>query len=323
MSERTVLQKLGDDARPLYERFWEIIGPYQNELWGYCRKLAGNPWDGEDLYQDTLLKMFTSLSSLSHREQPIHPRAFLFRVATNHWIDINRKRRMPTEEWTDGPASDSDSLSDVDMSLEVREAFETLLASLPPRQAVILVLMDSLQFTAREAAEILGTTEGAIHAALFRARESLRKLAANGTARVEPHYLSSPRPDPSLVDRYVSCFNRRDFQGIANLLAENAVYSFVAQASKEYGKGVIMQASHNPSHYERADLQAFVMELWGRQAVIFCRTTQEGTPEALNEIMAAETEDGHIISLNGYYFCPQFMEAAAAQLGLPREEESC
>jgi hypothetical protein len=57
------MQKLGDATRPFFETFWGIIAPYQDELWNYCRKLAGNPWDGEDLFQDTILKMFTSLST--------------------------------------------------------------------------------------------------------------------------------------------------------------------------------------------------------------------------------------------------------------------
>ncbi|WP_127529860.1 sigma-70 family RNA polymerase sigma factor [Paenibacillus kobensis] len=320
---RTELQKLGDETRPYYEKFWGIITPYQDELWRYCRKLAGNPWDGEDLFQDTILKMFTSLSSLSHREQPVHPRAFLFRVATNHWIDICRKRKMQSEKQQDSPAAAEEL--DIETPLDIRDAFETLLAHLPPRQTVVLVLVDAFQFTVREAADIVGTTEGAVHAALFRARGTLRQLAAKENAEGEDAGRASlaPKPDPALVERYVSCFNSRDFQGIADLLADNAVYSFVTQSSKEYGKSAIMKASHNPSHYERRDLQAFVMELWGRQAAVFCKVRPDGTPEALNEVIALETEDDHIVYLSGYFFCPSFMEAAALQLGLPREEWQC
>jgi RNA polymerase sigma-70 factor (ECF subfamily) len=80
MTEKTELQMLGDETRPFFEKFWGVIAPYQNELWNYCKKIAGNPWDGEDLFQDTILNMFTSLSSLSHRSQPIHPRFFCFEL---------------------------------------------------------------------------------------------------------------------------------------------------------------------------------------------------------------------------------------------------
>jgi RNA polymerase sigma factor (sigma-70 family) len=317
MSEKTELQLLGDETRPYFERYWKIIEPFQHELWNYCKKITGNPWDGEDLYQDTLLKMFTSLSSLSHREQPIHPRSFLFRVATNHWIDICRKRKVKTEDWSDNLllASTSDSTA----SMEIEGAFETLLKYLPPRQTVVLVLVDAFQFTAREAAEVIGTTEGAIHATLHRARANLRKLADKESNPYEQKSATESSVHPTLLNRYVSCFNKRDFQGIADLLAEDAVYSFVAQGSKEYGKNSIMTRSHNPAHYERRDLRAFVHQLWGKQAIIFYQLSEQGDPIALNEVLTIESEDNHIVSMKGYFFCPQFMEIASRELGVPRE----
>ena len=262
--------------------------------------------------------MFTSLSSLSHREQPIHPRAFLFRVATNHWIDQCRKRKIIFEEWQEARTASAEP--EVGLSLEIRDAFETLLAFLPPRQTVIVVLVDAFQFSTREAAEILGTTEGAVHAALFRARTNLRRMAMDGVEARRMNPDSASKPDPALVERYVSCFNSRNFQGIADLLADNAVYSFVAQSSKEYGKHTIMNASHHPRHYEREDLKALTMTLWGKQVVALCIVARDGTPVALDEVIAIETEDNLIVRMNGYYFCPQLMNLAALEWGLKRNE---
>lgn len=315
MDEKTPLQTLGEETRPLFVKFWREIQPYQSELWSYCRKLTGNPWDAEDLFQDTTLKMFTSLSALSHRMQPIHPRAWLFRVATNHWIDVCRKRKVRFEEW-------SDNLPDTvtpGPSVEIRGAFEALLEHLPPRQTAILVLVDAFRFTGREAAEILGTTEGAVHSALYRARALLREIASRENAQ---HSASAAGtvPAPALVDRYVTCFNRRDFRGIADLLAEHAVYSFVTQSSKEYGKNTIMNASHNPERGRPDDLRAVVRELWGRPAVVVFKVSGDGVPVALVDVMTIETEDNRIVGINCYFFCPQFMAAAAVELGLPRDD---
>jgi RNA polymerase sigma factor (sigma-70 family) len=315
VAEKAPLQRIGEEAQPLMAQFWRVVDPYRSELWAYCRKLTGNPWDAEDLFQDTFLKLFTTLSALSHREQAVHPRAFLFRVATNHWIDLCRKRRVRLEAWTEELADEGDA----SQSIEVQGAFERLLQFLPPRQAVILVLCDAFQFTGREVAEIIGTTEGAVHAALCRARSTLRALA-----KVDPRGDgdgAGPEraPDPALVGRYVDCFNRRDFQGIAALLAEHAVYSFTAQGSKEYGKATIMDHSHSPAHERPADLRAVSTILWGRPVVLFFRHSREGQPVALHDVMQIATEEQWIIELQGYYFCPEFMAAAAAELGLPRD----
>lgn len=314
MPTKTPLQSLGEEAQPLLAQFWRVIDPYRSELWAYCRKLTGNPWDAEDLFQDTFLKMFTSLSALSIREQAIHPRAFLFRVATNHWIDICRKRRLRLEPWTEEMADPVDA----GPSVELQGAVELLLQTLPARQAAIVILIDGFQFTGREAAELIGTTEGAIHAALCRARSTLRTTAQREREGEQP--AMTHKSDQALVDRYVTCFNNRDFQSIADLLAEHAVYSFTAQSSKEFGRETIMKASHNPAHDRPSNLRAIRSTLWGRDAVLLCRVSSTGQRLAIEDVMTIETEDQRIIGLNDYYFCPEFMTAAAAELGLPRAD---
>jgi len=42
-----------------------IFEPFLTELKKYCYMLAGTPWNGEDLFQDTLIKLLTNNSSLS------------------------------------------------------------------------------------------------------------------------------------------------------------------------------------------------------------------------------------------------------------------
>lgn len=310
MKEKTELQKLGEETWTYFEQYCNVIEPYRNELWRYCLKITGSPWDAEDLYQDTILKLFTSLSALSHRVQPIHPRSFLFRVATNHWIDLCRKRKFVTSEYSD--EFNVESSNDVD-PIELNEAFGLLLHNLPPRQVAVIVLIDAFKFTASETAEIIGTTEGAVTALLHRARTKLRRMRQDCSG-----FKTNPE-NQKLVNEYVSCFNKRDFIGIANLLADNAVYSFVTQNSKEYGKETILKASHHPRHYKRTDLQAFVRELWGEQVVIFAVISGNENPSMLNNVLTFEIEDDKIININCYYFCPNIMEAAAKEIGLPRE----
>lgn len=312
MSQQTQLQQLGTDTRPMFDRFWGIIAPIQGELWNYCRKLTGDPWDGEDLYQDTIMKSFTSLSSLSVRTQVLHPKAYLFRVATNHWIDIcRRQQKIKFGDFADEQYAGSNPSA----PFNVYESVEYLLQYLPPKQSVAVILVDAFQFTASEAAEIIGTTEGAVQAALFRGRSTLRKLASSEMPKGVAHEV----PDVGIVGKYVSFFNERNFDGIASLLAENAVFSFVTQSSKEFGRDTIMKASHNPSHYQSSDLKAVMINLWGKTTVAFYKTDAVGNPIALNEILTIETEDNCIVGIKGYYFCPELMEAASEILGVPRE----
>ena len=71
-------------------RFLEIYEPLRPALYRFCRYLSRSPWDAEDLVQDAMARAFATLGGLL--EPPRDPRAWLFRVASNLWIDHVRRR---------------------------------------------------------------------------------------------------------------------------------------------------------------------------------------------------------------------------------------
>src|SRR3954469_7348389 len=76
--------------------FLESCEPLRPELYRYCRHLTRSPWDADDLVQDALARAFVTLGCL---HQPLdNPRAWLFRVASNVWLNRVRDRReLPME----------------------------------------------------------------------------------------------------------------------------------------------------------------------------------------------------------------------------------
>jgi RNA polymerase sigma factor (sigma-70 family) len=67
-----------------------FLQEYEFDLRSYCRMLTGTPWDAEDLYQETMLKALKAEGKfLLHPS----PKALLFRIASNAWIDECRKRK--------------------------------------------------------------------------------------------------------------------------------------------------------------------------------------------------------------------------------------
>src|SRR5262245_57865168 len=80
--------------RGAWRRYIDRLEPHRPALHAYCRRLTGSVWDGEDLVQDTLLRVF---SLLGKTDAPIdNPKAYLIRTATNLWID--RVRRFAREQ---------------------------------------------------------------------------------------------------------------------------------------------------------------------------------------------------------------------------------
>src|SRR5580704_19393416 len=78
-------------AKGAWHLFLERTESLRPNLHKYCRSLSGSVWDGEDLVQDTLLRAFARLSQAS---EPIENlRAYMFKVASNLWIDRFRGSR--------------------------------------------------------------------------------------------------------------------------------------------------------------------------------------------------------------------------------------
>lgn len=129
--------------------------------------LTGTPWDADDLYQETIIKaMKAKKTFLQHPT----PKAYLFRIASNAWIDECRKRKADIGL----PDNHENIVFNTDTySVDVSDCLEYLVTAIPPFQAVAVLLVDVFNYTTREVARMLGNTEGAVKAALHRARKRL------------------------------------------------------------------------------------------------------------------------------------------------------
>jgi len=113
----------------------------------------------------------------------------------------------------------------VDEQIVAREtielAFLVAIQHLPPRQRAVLILRDVLGWSAREAAEVVGTTVIATNSALQRARTTLREHLPE--RRLDWRRASMPDDaERHLLERYMDAWNRTDVDALVALLARDA-----------------------------------------------------------------------------------------------------
>ena len=145
-----------------------LVEPHLEDLRKYCFSLTRSKWDGEDLYQEVLLK---SLVYFLNNQPYQEVKPFLIRVARNLWIDhcraLQRKRKLPLvcfkTCWLDSDYA------------EVRWLIEWIGERLPRRNIEMLLLFEYFGFTMQEIAEALGTSVPAVKSLLFRTRTILRQ----------------------------------------------------------------------------------------------------------------------------------------------------
>ena len=302
--------KIEDDlvgpAKIIWHRFIERTAPLRPELFRYCRSLTGSVWDAEDLVQDTMMRAFARLSQIS---DPIeNAKAYLFKIASNLWIDRLRvKREFVSDQIPETAAQDSPQPH------EVRAAASQLFAKLPPVERAAVLLKDVFDFTLEETATALDSTVGAIKAALHRGRAKLNQ-PPNEPAVPEPN---SQNANPALLEVFMDAFNARDVVRLTTLMREDASSEMVGMfiehggdAIAKSGKGVLQHTFASPEHW-RGEVRDFKGEsiglLW----------TRDGAREAVASIVRIEQREERISRLRYYYFCPETLAEVCAELGVP------
>jgi RNA polymerase sigma-70 factor (ECF subfamily) len=102
--------------------------------------------------------------------------------------------------------------------------FVAAIQHLPPRQRAALMLRDVAGFSARETAELLGTSVPAVNSRVQRARDRLReRLPSRRDEWLRP---DTPPEQREIARLYVEAIERRDFAALAALVHEDARFSF-------------------------------------------------------------------------------------------------
>jgi RNA polymerase sigma-70 factor (ECF subfamily) len=305
-------------AEQSWRRFLEIYEALRPELYRYCRYLTRSPWDAEDLAQDALARAFVTLARM--RQQPANPRGWLFRVASNLWIDQMRRRELPAA----APEPQVDTQAE---PRQQREAAGTLLVKLSPQERAAVVLKDVFDLSLEEIAEVLGTTVGATKSALHRGRGKLVDERLPETAAT---------PVPGAIDAFCAAFNAGDLDRLTALLLDSAVVEVVG-ATTQYGPqaarrtvltgmlfGSRILADPNarigvePRFRQRAlpdSPRVEAREHRGRWVLVHWYKHEDG--EAVRAFTTLELEEDRIARLANYFYNPELLVDLGGELGVP------
>jgi RNA polymerase sigma-70 factor (ECF subfamily) len=163
----------------------ELVEHCQALVWKVVRAHRSRSIPDEDLVQEVFLKLFSRLDRYEPRDG-IPFEHWLSRLAVRTCLDAlrtERRRPQPADpplsqaagEWLETLRRD-DASPPIDEVLAARELVDALLARLPPKDRLVLTLLDMEEHSVAEVSAITGWSRTLVKVRAFRARRRLRAV---------------------------------------------------------------------------------------------------------------------------------------------------
>jgi RNA polymerase sigma-70 factor, ECF subfamily len=168
------------------ERFERDTAPLLDSLYGAALRMTRNPADAEDLVQETMMRAYRAFDRF---EEGTNLKAWLFRIMTNAYINIYRKRQREPQQVSQDEVEDFDLYQELKSHDPQYEAtpenivldrlldadIVSAIEDLPDQFRLAVILSDIEGFTYAEMAEIMDVPMGTVMSRLHRGRKALQK----------------------------------------------------------------------------------------------------------------------------------------------------
>ncbi len=239
--------------------FASTVDRHRHELLVHCYRMLGSLPDAEDAVQETLLRAWRYRDSLKEGA-PLRP--WLYRVATNACLDaiarderraVLAARAAADADWAvqqedvvwlgpipnsvlepaTPPASTPEAMTLRSETIEI--AFLTVIQLLTPQQRAALILCDVLDWSAKDAADLLDLSVPAVNSALQRARARLRERLPSRKP-TWPANVDASAAERDLLKKYVEASEAADFRAFESIIREDATFRMPPEPGTAAGR---------------------------------------------------------------------------------------
>lgn len=176
------------------DEFEQFVLKFGKDILRFCRMTAGNAENGDELYQDTMLKLLEKKKKLESMQ---NTKSYALSMAIYLWKNkkkkyANRMRLIPIDsmdEMSDEGYeifnhNNDDSPEHIVLQQNEINMIQELVASLPEKYRIPIYLYYSADMQINELSKILGLPEGTVKSQMRKAKKLLKeKLEAIGYDR--------------------------------------------------------------------------------------------------------------------------------------------
>ncbi len=158
------------------QAFRLLVDRYRKRVYWVAYNMVGNEQDAIDIAQEAFVRVYKSLGRFDPRYRFY---TWLYRIASNLAVDLLRKRGGRRNVSIDDVGDMQAEGQGAHACLEQRELGEqvrAVLDQLPPPYKEVMVLRELHGFSAKEVADMVGSTHATVRWRLHRARKLFRDL---------------------------------------------------------------------------------------------------------------------------------------------------
>jgi len=154
----------------LEKQFALTVAEHKSTIYTVCYMFSQNVDEVNDLFQEVLVNLWKGFESFEHRSDI---KTWIYRVALNSCISIDRKKRHQT---TERLTLDINLFEDQDEDSRQVDMLHKRISKLQPfDRAIVLLWLENLSY--EEIGQIVGITTKNVSVRLFRIREQLKKMS--------------------------------------------------------------------------------------------------------------------------------------------------
>lgn len=190
--DRRLIRRLRQGDQRAFE---ELVGLYQNRIYGLMLRMIGNPEEAEDLAQEVFITVHRAINSYRGEGRFY---TWLYRIATNtcknrikYLRGRNFHRSVPVDETPEAHGSAAEGGPVVTLQSQVagpeamtegnrlQRAIQRELAQLDEEHRLLIVLRDIQGLSYQDILKVTGLQEGTLKSRLHRARLALKDRLSN------------------------------------------------------------------------------------------------------------------------------------------------
>jgi RNA polymerase sigma-70 factor (ECF subfamily) len=186
-------------AADLDSSFEQVVVAYQHRLHAFALRMAENPQDAEEITQDAFVRAYRALSRYpASRIRTLALRPWLYQILLNVFRNRVRQRRLqlvPLDQGNEGELElEGGTEARPDTALEraeIKASLDALVAALPERYRLAVVLRHIQGFSYGDMAMVLkqpiGTVKANVHRGVRMLRQALDGQKQAESSRVHMH----------------------------------------------------------------------------------------------------------------------------------------